>query len=264
MIQKILLIISIVFLYSSCSTEKSISHMDYPLLNESDNLFIEAFNKDEREKVEYFSRAAVLLEEAIQEYNLDNGYIYYNLANAWFLAGHTGKAILNYRKAEKRLPANNNVKNNLNVARGEVTDNIRQNNGNPLLRTLLFVHYDSSFKVKFVSLILFILLLSASGIFLLFKKSKILKNAMYILTILSVFLIGSIIITASENPEGVIIVPEIVGRKGDSDGYESSFTSPLHEGVEFIKLSERTGWYHIEIADGRQCWIPEYSVQIID
>ena len=62
---------------------------------------------------------------------------------------------------------------------------------------------------------------------------------------------------------GVILEQEVMGRKGDSTTFEPTFKEPLHMGVEFNLVEERKGWLHIELADGRRCWIPESAAEII-
>jgi hypothetical protein len=34
-------------------------------------------------------------------------------------------------------------------------------------------------------------------------------------------------------------------------------------GAEFKLVEERKGWLHIELVDGRRCWIPESAAGII-
>jgi len=61
----------------------------------------------------------------------------------------------------------------------------------------------------------------------------------------------------------VVLEHEVVGRKGDSTTFEPTFKEPLHMGAEFKLVEERKGWLHIELADGRRCWIPESAAGII-
>ena len=61
---------------------------------------------------------------------------------------------------------------------------------------------------------------------------------------------------------GVILAEEMIARKGDSATYQPSFKDPLHAGTEFTLVEERKGWYHIELADGRRCWIPDSAAEL--
>lgn len=45
-----------------------------------------------------------------------NGYVYFNLGNAWFRLGNLGKAVLCYERATRLLPRNQDVQRNLKEA----------------------------------------------------------------------------------------------------------------------------------------------------
>lgn len=49
----------------------------------------------------------------------------------------------------------------------------------------------------------------------------------------------------------------------DGQSYEPSFKDPLHAGTEFVLLEVRNEWSHIELPDGRQCWIPTDSASLV-
>jgi hypothetical protein len=61
----------------------------------------------------------------------------------------------------------------------------------------------------------------------------------------------------------VVVQGEVVARKGDSDAYEPSFREPLHAGTEFALLERRQDWHHVQLADGRRCWIPSASAELV-
>ena len=53
-------------------------------------------------------------------------------------------------------------------------------------------------------------------------------------------------------------------RKGDGEGFAKSFVEPLHAGTEFELVEQRGRWYHVELADGRRCWVPIDSAGIVN
>lgn len=232
-------------------------------LTEAEELYKSALESDEPERSEFFFRSAVLLQKAVDQNELNNGYIYYNIANSWMGSGDTGKAILNYRKALKRLPNNSLVKENLAQARASVPLLIVRDPINPLFRAIFFIHYDISFGGRVVILIiLFFLLFGAASILLFYKKNYI-RNMIYFFAVLSIIISISLIEEIQGNPEGVVL-KEIEGRKGDSAGYEKSFTEPLSPGIEFELIDKRQGWIMIELMDNRTCWIPETAAGLLD
>ncbi len=68
--------------------------------------------------------AAVSYYENIISSGIINGDIFYNLGNSYLKTGETGKAILNYRKAELFIPRDEDLQANLKFAYGLVLDNI--------------------------------------------------------------------------------------------------------------------------------------------
>ena len=61
----------------------------------------------------------------------------------------------------------------------------------------------------------------------------------------------------------MIISPQVIARKGNSDTYEPSFKEPLHSGTEFTLIEKRGTWYQIELSDSRKCWVPEKDIEFV-
>lgn len=263
--KKITLILLSLFTFISCSENISRDSEEFKIIQKSEEYFQKALLlENDDESNEYFYRSASLLDELISSQKLDNGYIYYNAANSWMNSGNLGKAILNYRKAERRIPSNHMVRNNLSIARLSVENQIERNKDNALLKTLLFIHYDISLEIRVSLTIGLVAIFFSTASICLFKKKKYIKN---ILIVSALILLGfsiSICIDILKPDEGIIIYKEVTARKGDSDGYERSFSQDLTEGVEFSIISERNQWYYIELTDGNTCWIPKESAELVD
>ena len=71
-------------------------------------------------------------------------------------------------------------------------------------------------------------------------------------------------VAAHRRPVGVIVAEEVAARKGDGEIYETAFSTPLHAGTEIVLREDRGGWYFVEIPDGRTCWIPARSVEMVE
>jgi tetratricopeptide (TPR) repeat protein len=74
--------------------------------------------------------------EAYQQL-VDQGYsdaaLFYNLGNAYFKQGDIGRAILNYRRAERLHPRDPDTRANLELARSLAVDQIEDGNQSGLL-----------------------------------------------------------------------------------------------------------------------------------
>jgi len=45
--------------------------------------------------------------------------------------------------------------------------------------------------------------------------------------------------------------------------YEASFKDPLHAGTEFVLVEQRNDWLHVELPDGRRCWLPAQAAGLV-
>jgi tetratricopeptide (TPR) repeat protein len=211
-------------------------------------------------------KAVLCFETVRSEGGIENGRLFYNIGNIYFRLGDTGKAILNYRRAERFIPNDINLQQNLNYARSRRVDKIEPKPQTQVLRSLFFWHYDLDGMTRAWLLAALSGLLWFSAGMYLPKRSSWLRYAAISCAGLSLLLACSLAVEAYEQSNvrsGVILEKEIIGRKGDSTTFEPTFKEPLHMGIEFNLVEERKGWLHIELADGRRCWIPESAGEII-
>ncbi len=211
-------------------------------------------------------KAALYYEAVHREGGIENGKLFYNLGNIYFRLGDIGKAILSYRRAERFIPNDVNLQQNLSYARSRRIDKIEPMPQTQVLRTLFFWHYDLGGSARAW---LFAL---ASGMLWLFASLYLLKRKPWLRStaigwaVICVSLMGSLGVEAYEQSSiqgGVILEKEVVGRKGDGVAFEPTFREPLHAGVEFTLIEQRKGWLQIELANGRRCWIPDSAAEII-
>jgi len=226
----------------------------------------ELLGTDPAKAGDLFEKAALCFEAIHREGGIENGRLFYNIGNIYFRLGDTGKAILNYRKAERFIPNDINLQQNLNYARSRCVDKIDPKPQTQVFRTVFFWHYDLSGPTRsWLFTAIFGLLWSFAGMYLLLRRSW-LRYAIIGCAVLSLLLSGSLAVEAYEESNilsGVILEKEVIGRKGDSATFEPTFKEPLHMGAEFKLVEERKGWLHVELADSRRCWIPESSAGII-
>ena len=81
---------------------------------------------------------AARLYEALIAGGLHNGYLYYNLGNAYSRLGRPGPAILNFLKAKELLPRDPSLDANLKYTLRQTTDQISQMPPEGVLKTVFF------------------------------------------------------------------------------------------------------------------------------
>jgi len=239
----------------------------YSLFNQANQFFREAnATTDDPQKARNLYEKAILnYEKIINDGGIKNPKLYYNLANAYFLKADIGRAILNYRRAERLDKSDTNIQKNLAFARSRRIDKVPVKTQKRILETLFFWHYDFSIRTKFLITCILFAIVCISGILMLWRgKSPFLIAAAAICSILTVSFLASVILESQANTVcGVITAKQVVARQGDGPNYPTSFKDPLHAGTEFDLLEKRPSWLHIILPDGSEAWIPDNAADLI-
>ena len=213
-----------------------------------------------------YQKAALRFERIAQDGNVANGRLFYNIGNCYFRMNDLGRAILNYLRAERFIPNDQNLLQNLEYARARRQDRVETRQRTRVLETLFFWHYDLSSRAKsFLFTIAFVTgwVLAALRLFM---RRRALQWGLLSAFVVASCLLGSLLIqewTWLRTHSGVVLKREVTARKGDSATYEPSFKEPLHSGTEFTLIEKRNDWYHVELVDGRQCWVPVAGVELV-
>ena len=268
--KKILIMVAVSFLLSpAClAAEAPGKERYYSLFTEANDAFRKANSAaDDTSREKLYDKSILAFEKIISEGRIQNAKLYYNLANAYLLKGDVGRAILNYRRAEKVDNTNPDIKKNLAFARGRRIDKVPVKAEKRVLRTLFFWHYDFSLKTKFLlSCIFFAIVCISLTVMVWFGRRASMTVTVVICGILMLCLFGSVVVETRTNSAlvcGVITVDEVIARQGDGQNYPASFKEPLHEGTEFDLLEQRGGWLHIKLTDDSQAWITKSSAELI-
>ncbi|MDW7682069.1 MAG: tetratricopeptide repeat protein [bacterium] len=210
-------------------------------------------------------------DEAIAAYQeiLNNGYeswqLYYNLGNCYYRIGNLGKALVNYERAYRLNPKNEDVEFNLKLANTRIVDNIVTP---PLYKTIQQVKYFIDLKTLtwiVVSLYFAIILLIITKI--LWRNisvQKWLTGFIFPLAVILIIFATLLVVRIHEEKtvEYAILLAqkvEVVGGPTD----EGTVLFILHEGVKF-RVEDRSGeWAKIRLADGNVGWIKQDVFEII-
>lgn len=216
---------------------------------------------------QYYAQAILGYERIINGAKISNSKLFYNLANAYMLKGDIGRAILNYRNAEKLDRTDADIQKNLAFARSQRLDTVDVAAGKKVLERLFFWHYGLSMKAKLtaacIAFAVACLLLTTRIWFPAVRGTLVLFAAMAIVTLC---LATSVVVDRHfevNNRGGVIVAESVEARTGDGAGYPLSFKEPLHAGTEFEVIEQRPGWWHIRLADEKDAWIPDVAAELI-
>ena len=204
--------------------------------------------------------------QRLADSGIENGKLYYNLGNACLRSGELGRAILNYRRAQKLIPNDGQLEANLKFARSLRQDQISTGGERAFVRTFFAWHF--GVPIRFRSAIglgmyvLFWLLLLARMYF------KSIRWGLAVVPCLVVWLtLGCSVwydeFAQSKDREGVITANEVIVRKGNGEGFEPQFEQLLHQGVEFSVVEQRKGWTRIRLPDNKTGWIRSARAELI-
>jgi hypothetical protein len=203
--------------------------------------------------------------QAVVDTGIENGQLYYNLGNTHLRLGEIGRAIADYRRAERLTPRDSRLRANLRFARSLRRDHIVASGERTLLQAVFFWHYSLTLRARTTAAMvgygLFWLLLLVQQ---LWPRVRVGYAALACLAVWGVLLVSVAVDLPSQSglTEGVVVADEVIVRKGNGEAYRPQFEQPLHEGVEFKVAELRGGWIHIELADGNQGWVREHEVEL--
>ena len=100
------------------------------------------------EAQEQFRAALLRYEAAAAALGGGNGYLLYNIGNAYFRLGDVGRAVLHYREAQQYIPADPNLQQSLRHVRSLRRDRIEPTATGGVVRLLFFWHFTLPLRVR--------------------------------------------------------------------------------------------------------------------
>jgi len=199
--------------------------------------------------------------EAVRAGGLESGPLYYNLGNSYFKAGEIGKAVLNYERAKFFIPADSDLKANLNYALG-VLDISRPVSFTDKIMDTLF----GTLSVNATALLLsalFLLILIALKVRLFIPAAKRPASATA-LALLVVFIAGCVYFyqKAVYLNYGGVVVTHKAQIKFEPESNATNYFE-LGEGDTVTVVEQAPGWYKVKRFDGKLGWVDNRSVALI-
>lgn len=214
-------------------------------------------------------RAAAAGFRSLIDRGIENGGLYYNLANTYFRLGDLGRAIVNYRRAQRLLPHDPNVRENLRFARSLCQTPIEGTAERKLVHSIFFWHFGTSARGRLhFAVVAFVIGWCLLAIRL-FRSGAWLRNAAVTALALALVAGGSVFIQQRLNartPAAVLVADATIVRKGNGETYDEQFTAPLSAGVEMKILETRKdthgdAWDRVRFPDGSTGWVPASAVE---
>jgi hypothetical protein len=269
--QGVVLLASALCASMACSLRAAPSTGDRNLVNEF-NSVLAVFDQAQQVQLDNPDRARQLFRSAAQRFEsivaggVVNGRLQYNLGNCYLQAGDVGEAILHYRRAQRFIPRDPLLADNLSQARSRRLTTIQPTRRSTVLRSVFFWHYESSFASRCKAAIVLFAIVWA----MLALRSIVSSRGVTVSAIVTAVLALSLATSAGvqyrseqRRPGGVVTSMDVKVFKGPSTTYQRRFAQPLQSGVEFTLIEERPGWWNVELPDGQSGWIDSSTAALI-
>lgn len=193
-----------------------------------------------------------------------NGYLHYNLGNAYLRNGELGRAIAAFRRARALLPRDEEVRANLEFARKSAKDAIAPPEPSQVATTLFFWHYElAREELAAIALLCNLLFWSGLGLLLVVRRWEPLRWLLIALLLPLLAAGGSLAVRTLAPQRVAVVVPQEVDAFTGPDA-ESVVRFKLHAGTELEIRDTRDGWVRIALPDGQQGWLQRDWVQVVE
>jgi tetratricopeptide (TPR) repeat protein len=209
-------------------------------------------NQNYEEALNYYSK--------ILHQGLVSSELYYNIGNTYYRLGKIGYAILNYEKALKLAPGDDDIKYNLRVANAHTIDKIE------VLPKLFLLEWWDSLLMLFsvntwalIFILFFVTFLTTIGFYYYYRNSEFQKplfffgvfNLFLLFIVLTLFLIR---LNDETTNEYGILVEQTANVKVAPD-FDANDAFIIHEGIKFKIEDKVENWTKIKIKDGKVGWV---------
>ena len=214
-----------------------------------------------------FSEAKQTYKQLLSQ-GIESSALYYNLGNTCFKEGTLGEAIYFWEKARQTAPADQEVLENLDLARLMLVDKIEVP-PEPLPLRLLdtTVHFLTIQQDAWMALLLFSMANLALGSYFLSRTRAMASFALWSSLVAGAFFLIFAVSLAWKvyeeqyRQEGIVIDKKIDVRSGPSEENITMFT--IHEGLRVQVRGEAEDWYQISLSNGWTGWLKKDAVGVL-
>ncbi len=204
-------------------------------------------------------------DKAITEYEkiVAAGYqspeLYYNLGNAYFRQGQLGQAIMNYIRARRLAPRDDDIRANLQFARQYTIDKIEVTQQTILLDYINdFFDSFSLSEITWVAAILYVITVMIVLVRYVYRRFRI-PTPVFVV-VLGLFLVAAIFTAVKLDRDvltrkGVVLAQQAEVRSGPGQDFSTKFTA--HAGLTFNIEREESGYYWVNFENRLKGWIPK-------
>lgn len=207
--------------------------------------------------------------DMISGMGLESAALYCNTGDAYFKSGNIPMAILNYERALKADPSYQDAQYNLELLGSMIQDRI-----DPVPEFILSVWAknvcrlmdSNAWAVTF--LVLLALTMAMALLFVLSPSVAGRRTGFFTGIVLLLMAASSLSFSIWQkndymNVDSAIVMRPVSSVKSSPSAESSQDLFVLHEGTKVKVIDQVGSWNNIELADGRQGWIPSVDIELI-
>lgn len=208
---------------------------------------------------------AISAYQQILDSGLRNGYVYYNLGNALLKQNRIGEAILQYERARRLLPRDEDVAYNLEYAKAATVDTIEQQRG---AISAAFERVRSYFTPQEAHLFFWLsyALLTACVIAFIFAPRVWKFRLMYVMLLPAFGVLFALILLLLQSSSGsdqaaIVLAQKVEAKTGPGEEYSTVFE--IHEGASVRIQREKAEWLEIKLPNNVIGWVQNTTIERI-
>lgn len=201
-----------------------------------------------------------ILEQSVAN-GIYNGAIFLNLGHAYFQAGDTGRALLNYRRAQQYFPRDITLETQIARIRANRVDGTNE----AVLPFDLIAESTKSLRLSELAILPLVLWFATCvvglGYLLRPQWRPVLRLGLLVLMVpfvLSMALFGVRYWEETNRPAAVVIVDAATVHSGPGENYLTFFD--LHSAAEVRIVESRRDWVRFIMPTGQQGWIEQSTL----
>jgi tetratricopeptide (TPR) repeat protein len=212
--------------------------------------------------------SAIVRYEYIIHDGYESGELYFNIGNAYYRLGKIHYAILNYERAKRIAPNDEDLQFNLQLANVHVTDKV------DAVPELFIYRWMDSVLTLFsppamiwMMYALFLMTLCAFSYYVLTRSYIHKRYSLWfglVCSLLLIFGIANFLYRSyrTENTKYAIVMADVANIKAAPDS-KGNDLFVIHRGLKVQVLDDVNNWRKIRLADGKVGWIQENDVESI-
>lgn len=212
-----------------------------------------------------YEKAAAAYEKIIAG-GYESGEVYYDLGNTYYKLGDLALAIVNYERARKLMPGDEDLNENLKIIRLSLTDKVEESEAEPFFT--LYSDIKNAFNIYTVKKAFLLLILITGAVFSLyffmrnyiFGRIVFYAGALSLLTLLFFFYMYYDIYSAYGRRSGVVSADKISVMSSPDNNLNSKELFYLHLGSKAEILRSNEEWVEISFDSEKKGWVKKDEI----